>query len=108
MAQMKSKTIYCVHCHAEIETRDDLVVSLSFMSLLAYHNACYASALKGCQSFVISDEPINGTASNWLTAVSILLSLVSFICINGYVGAIFLLVPSIRFCSWFMYERHLN
>lgn len=103
-----TRTIYCVHCHAEIESRHDLVVSLSFMSLLAYHNACYAGALKGCQSFVISDEPINGTAANWMTAVSILLSIVLFIFINGYVGAILLLVPLIRFCSWFMYERHLD
>ncbi|MCM3781479.1 hypothetical protein M3231_00680 [Neobacillus mesonae] len=104
----KAKTVYCVHCNAEIESKDDLVVSLSFLSLLAYHNHCYAKAMKGCQSIILSDQPVNGTAANGLAALSILLSIVAFVFLEWYIGAILVVVPLIRLCSWYEYERHLE
>lgn len=108
--------VYCVHCNAEIESKDDLVVSLSFLSLYPYHRSCYSEAMKGCQSIVLGDRPMNGTAANWSAGIALVVGIILLFIPKEEIGGtggwiltiIFLLIPFARFCSWYMYERHLD
>ncbi|WP_211748579.1 hypothetical protein [Paenibacillus sp. Marseille-Q4541] len=110
------RPVYCVHCNAEIESRYDLVVSQSFLSLYPYHNSCYSEAIKGCQSIVLGDHPVNGTASNWSSGFALLIGIILLFISKDNIGGVaawvlnvvVLLVPLVRFCSWYMYERYLD
>lgn len=116
MSASHHQRIYCVHCNAEIESRYDLLVSCSFLSLSAYHTTCYSEALKGCQSIFLGDSPVNGALSNWTSGFALLLGIILLFIpkedIGGsggwFLNVILLLIPLARFCSWYIYERHLE
>lgn len=107
--------IYCVHCNAEIESRYDLLVNLSFFSLSAYHTSCYAEASKG-QSIFISNSPVNGAEFSWTSGFAFLLGMIFLFIPKENIGGsgmwslnvILLLLPFARVCSWYIYERHLD
>ena len=108
--------VYCVHCNAEIESRYDLLVKLSFFSLSAYHNSCYSEASKGCQSIFMSGSPVNGAAFNWTAGFAFLFGMVLLFIPKENIGGsriwllnvVLLLLPLARLCSWYIYERYLD
>ncbi|WP_160031794.1 hypothetical protein [Paenibacillus sp. An7] len=115
MSASHHQRIYCVHCNAEIESRYDLLVSLSFFSLSAYHTSCYAEVSKG-QSIFISNSPVNGAEFSWTSVFAFLLGMILLFIPKGEIGGsgmwslnvILLLLPFARVSSWYIYERHLD
>ncbi|WP_454191563.1 hypothetical protein [Paenibacillus sp. Marseille-Q7038] len=116
MSASHHQRIYCVHCNAEIESRYDLLVNLSFFSLTAYHTPCYSEASKGYQSIFMTGSPVNGAAFNWTSVFAFLFGMVLLFIPKENIGGsriwlltvILLLLPLARLCSWYIYERHLD
>ncbi|MBD7968336.1 hypothetical protein [Paenibacillus gallinarum] len=116
MSASHHQHIYCVHCNAEIESRYDLLVNLSFFSLSAYHTSCYSEALKGCQSIFLDGSPVNGAAFSWTSGFAFLFGMILLFIPKENIGGsrvwllnvVLLLFPLARLCSWYIYERHLD
>lgn len=102
------KEVYCTECGMEITSKEDLVTALSFVVVVPYHRACYATALKGCQSAFVGNKPINGTSGNVSVVMCFLLALLFIFVFHNWLLACMILVPVIiRLYSWLKYERHL-
>jgi len=103
-----NKTIYCEKCAGEITSKDDLVVTNKFLSIVPYHEKCFSKELKGLSTISVGNKPINGTAGNVSTILAVIVGIVLlFIQELRYLSAISLLALFIRLYSWFQYERHL-
>lgn len=103
-----NKTIYCEKCAEEIISKDDLVVTNKFLSIVAYHEKCFSRELKGLSAISVGNEPINGTMSNVSTILVIIMGIVlMFIQERLYLSVVSLVILCIRLYSWFQYERHL-
>jgi len=112
MADNTEKTILCNHCEREITTKDDLVTANLIFSVVPFHGKCYSNALKGCQTVVIGNTPVNGTASTLLSVLAVLLGLISILGSGGPlpapVGWILFLPAIYRLYSYLAYERYLR
>lgn len=105
----KNKKIYCEKCCGEIINKDELVVTKYCLSIVPYHEACFAKELKGISTMVIGNSPINGTMSNIAIVLMVIIGIsVLFIPEIRYISLMALLILYIRFYSWFKYERHLQ
>jgi hypothetical protein len=103
-----NKTVYCNKCYGEITSRDDLVVTNKFLSIIPYHEKCYSGELKGLSTMAVGNKPINGTASNVSIIAAVIIGIVClFIKELRYISVVSLLALCIRLYSWFQYERHL-
>jgi hypothetical protein len=102
------KKVYCEKCAVEIISKNDLVVTNSFLSVVAYHEKCFSKELKGLSTLSVGNAPINGTASNVGTAIGVVIGvIVMFIPGLRYIALVSLLTIGIRLYSWLQYERHL-
>ena len=105
---LRKKKIYCEKCTGEIITRDDLVVASIFLSIVPYHEECFSKELKGLSAMFVGNSPINGTMSNIITIITVIIGIVTlFIKEFRYLSLVSVLVLGIRLYSWFQYERHL-
>ncbi len=98
--------IYCYNCGNRIDSRDDLYTYLSFNGIHALCSARYARNHKEVNSI---RAPINSQS----TVLIIILTLVdcTYFSIKDFSWiwpAIALIVPSIRFLSWFLTEREIK
>jgi hypothetical protein len=108
------KEIFCAECSGEIESRDDLVIAYSIFWVIPYHHSCYSKALKGCQTFFVGNEPINGASGTFKMVISLLFLMFLFFLPSDFMSSggwllipLSLLIPSVRLYSWIRYERHL-
>jgi len=102
------RVLTCAHCQRRINRRDDLVVALVFFSIVPYHTGCYARALRGCQSAVIGNEPINGVGFTVAAVIGTLTAIWVSVEFSVFMGIIFLLPAGIRLYSLYTIERAIE
>ncbi|QOR65023.1 hypothetical protein IM538_14375 [Cytobacillus suaedae] len=107
---MEKQEVYCEACNREIKSKQELVVTTSFFSLVCYHNACFSKSIKGFKSLFVSNSPINGIAGTTYAIFLFLVAILFFIFspIYNILAILLLVVPLYRVLGWFMYERHLE
>lgn len=108
---MTKKVIYCEKCVGEIEHREDLVTSTSFLTIVPYHEKCYAKDLKGFKTISLSNYPINGITSNVATIIIFILGIIWLIVaedLEKWVSILFLVPVIYRLYSYIVFERHLD
>lgn len=101
----------CYHCKRTIKDPDDLVTALLVFSVVPFHGKCYSRVLRGWETIVVANQPINGWSGNLMAGVSVVLGLVSLLgrMPGGTLLFLALLIPvGIRLYSWFTYERPLQ
>lgn len=106
---MATKPIICHHCSRFIEDRHDLVTAWVLFSVVPYHARCYSQALKGLQSVVVGNSPINGIMGTVVAALALIMALIvlTFFPPGRWMGLVMLLVPAIRLYSWLSLEQHI-
>ena len=102
------RMLICAHCGRRITSRENLVTALMLFSIVPYHGACYAKALRGCQSVVLGNEPINGIGFTVGAAFAGVASIWAGFAVSWIMGVLFLLPAGIRLYSWFALERQLE
>lgn len=105
-----AKKIYCEKCQKVITYNGDLVTAIALLKIYPFHTACYSKFLKGAPSLILSNEPLNGSMSNFKNAMYLLFSLGWFIFAPGKLKWIALLtIPLLtyRLFSFLLFERHL-
>jgi len=103
------KNIYCEKCSAEITDSSNLVITMYFLAVKAYHDGCYSKSLKGWEAIFVGNEPINGSSGN-IKAILAFIIAVILILINGpytFLGIVFLYIPLMRLYAWYSIERHV-
>ncbi len=104
----EKKEVYCEKCGGVIKNSYELVVTTQFLSVVPYHDRCFASQVKGLSTMFVGNVPINGTASNVGTVFALIIGIiVLFIPQLRYISIVALISILIRFYAWFNYERHL-
>lgn len=104
----KSKTIYCEKCVGEITSKDDLIVTNNFLSIVPYHDECFSKELRELSGMFVGNAPINGIMGNVSAILAAIIGIVVlFIDELRYISVVSLLFLCMRFYSWFQYERHL-
>ncbi len=104
----ENKTIYCEKCGGVIKNSYELTVTTRFLSIVPYHDRCFASQVKGISTMFVGTVPINGSASNVGTVFAVIIGIiVLFIPELRYISIVALITILIRFYAWFNYERHL-
>ncbi len=105
------RRILCYHCKRTIHDADDLVTALLVFSVVPFHGSCYSKVLRGWETLVVANKPINGWSGNLMAGVSAVLALVSLLgnVQGGTLLFFLLLIPlGIRLYSWFSYEKPLQ
>jgi hypothetical protein len=106
---MNKKPIICNYCSDEIKSKDDIVISITGLSIGCFHNACYSKELKSLGTFFTSNQPINEVYS---IPIAIILSIISIIMLFikdlWPISLVILIYPAFRFYAWFVIERHLD
>ena len=59
------KIINCEKCGESIDHNEDLITATVILEVLPYHSHCYATDLKGANTIILSNKPLNGFASNF-------------------------------------------
>lgn len=103
----KHRKVICERCAGEIESKEDLVTTLSLFTICAYHNECYANEIKGMRSLFVSNVPINGTYSTFGTILLtiLLLGVVLFLELTPWVILLSLFFIGTRLYSYLAIER---
>lgn len=105
--------IYCKHCNKEIKSKDELIVTTKFMSIVPYHKECYRNLTKRLRTTIIG-KPINSSKG---TKMAIMFPIIYILlaAIYGKNGPVFLWVGLILFIpmicrlySYYKYEKNLN
>ena len=104
---MKQKLVLCEKCTGVIEYRYDLVTAILMFAVVPYHEACFASDLKGGKSFFLDHQPLNGFSGNVIFILSIMIALILLLFTDIKWYAIIFLIPiCYRIYSYFIYEIH--
>ena len=102
----RSHRIYCEQCADEIHARTDLVAVLRFVSVVAYHVACYGRRQLG---FRAGGTPLNGTAIIVLAVFSfVICAILALVTGRVFFWVLALIVPALRLYSWLSIERYVN
>jgi hypothetical protein len=101
-----TKKIICNKCSREIESKDNLVTTFKFIKIVPYHSKCYSNEIKSLKTLVISNQPINGMASNILTIFITILALI-LIFLGDKEFMFLLLMPLVRLYSLLMIENRI-
>src|SRR5699024_4128752 len=72
---LMGKIINCEKCGESIDYSEDLVTATVILEVLPFHSQCYATNLKGANTLVVSNQPLNGFASNFRTIAFSLFSI---------------------------------
>ena len=107
---MSEKLIICQHCQRAIKDQDDLVTAWVLFSVAPYHSACYSRALKGFESMIVGNNPINGCMGTSVAVFAISVALVTLFAFppGRWLGLILLIPGALRAYSWLAFERHLD
>ncbi len=100
--------VICAHCNRRITSREDLVTALMLFSLVPYHAGCYARALRGCQTAVLGNEPVNGLGFTIGAGVSVLLSVWVFFSVGPMFALLFWIPVTLRLYSYYTIESRLD
>ncbi len=100
--------VICAHCNRRITSREDLVTALMLFSLVPYHAGCYARALRGCQTAVLGNEPVNGLGFTIGAGVSALLSIWVFFSVGPMFALLFWIPVTLRLYSYYTIESRLD
>lgn len=106
-----TKNIYCEKCGQPIDYNEDLVTAMVIFEVLPFHSHCYATDLKGANTLVVSNQPLNGFASNFkVISTSIIAVLWAIFADQSIKWLSFAVIPFIiyRLYSYLKYERHVR
>lgn len=106
-----TKKIYCEKCDETIDYKEDLVTATVILEVLPYHSHCYATDLKGANSIILNNKPLNGFASNFkVISISIIAVLWAIFADQSIKWVSFVAIPVIiyRLYSYLKFERHVS
>src|SRR5690625_680221 len=108
---LMGKIINCEKCGESIDYSEDLVTATVILEVLPFHSQCYATNLKGANTLVVSNQPLNGFASNFRTiAFSLFAILWAIFAEQSLKWISFVAMPLViyRLYSYVRYERHVK
>jgi hypothetical protein len=100
--------LVCSECASSIESRDDLVVAMEFISMTPYCSSCWAKSQKTIMGQEFVGMPLNGSFAN-LGAIIAGILLVIFLFYKEYGYAALCAISLLfRFLAFWFYERKLE
>lgn len=108
---MMKKVIHCEKCKEPIVDNSDLVVATVFFEVYPFHSYCYAVDIKGAKTVILSNQPLNGFASNFKFSSIIIIAILWAILADPSIKwAAVIAIPFIiyRLYAYLMFERHVT
>ncbi|WP_440896073.1 hypothetical protein ACS127_16300 [Amphibacillus sp. Q70] len=107
---MNRTRVICEKCNGPIESSGDLVTDVVVLSVVAYHEDCYANELKRGSGFFLSGRPLNSWSANLVFLLAVIAALSTlFFFKDWYFLFLACLIPiGYRLYSFFVYEWPLK
>ena len=99
--------IVCSECGCSIVSKKDLFVSVNFIMPIQYCSKCWATTQKSFFGQMIVGIPLNGSYYNLISTLAAVIIPFLFFYENYELLALCLVALSLRFVSYWLYERWL-